>query len=166
MNFKMIKYLLIIFTITTAAQTNFKIENNSLNWQKVYSDTTSINNIILNLKQKGFDVTDNNTYLDIKHNYTNKDLTNLGMKWSSYPPYIQTGGNYSGIIEFKSNKIRVTITKIKCNNSLNIDQSDPLDDYVVKKSEIKTNKHHQKALELLDIYFNNIFSKLNKKSNW
>lgn len=163
------KFTLLLFLLLHAslsAQTNFLVENNILKWQQIYNDSTSTNTILINLKQNGFDAYETETTIDFNNTFSNQDLKNIGMKWSSFPAYIQTGGNYSGFIEVKPDKVRVTITKIHCTDDLEPTGFMALQDFVVKKSELKTSKNHQKALNLLDTYFNNLFLTITKKSNW
>lgn len=161
------KKLIVLFqliTITAVAQHNFTY-NNTLIWSKVYSINTSASNLNLHLKKQGATAYFEDNLLNFTINFDSKTLEPYGFKASQYPTYIQLGGNYTGFIEFKDNKYKVTITQIQVTNALDPALQYNISEYVTKKGVISTKTHHQKTLQLLDNYFNTTFT-YNKQSDW
>jgi hypothetical protein len=158
------KYLLpiLIFTITAQSQHNFKFEN-ILIWQKVYNHSTTIEDLNLQLKQLGINSSIENNTISFDQNYTTEILKQHGYKVMNYPIYLGYGGFYKGIIEFKENSYRVTITKIEV-----IDAEQNFKDisfWLVKSNQIETKKNPVKVMELLDSYFTKTFQ-LKNKNDW
>lgn len=139
------------------AQHNFNTDNSTLVWQKVINDTTSITAKSATLKQLGFSTEVQNNTIIISKPYSLEELEPHGYKWSGFPTYMFPG-EFSGIVEFKDSKFRVTITSIQLNN-ITFNTKLQLSEYVLKKGEINQKKHHLKVLNTFNSYFTALFTK-------
>lgn len=157
--------LLLILSLNQliTAQSNFTAENNTISWQKIFSQKTNNTKANLYLKTKGFKTDKTDDVISFTKNFTLSDLKNHGYKTMSYPMYINSG-SIEGIIEFKENRYRVTITSITMYDDDNGNGED-ISTYTVNKKGIKTSKSVSKTLNMLNSYFNTLFL-IKKTSDW
>lgn len=169
------KYLLILtafvfssFT-TFAPSHNFKIESNNLIWQKVYDSEQSVHELYESLRAHGnyekIYIVREEVIFTFNFDSGN-ELGAHGYKRSSYPNYLKPGGKYTGYLQKKNGRYRVTITGVTFN--WNGDLVENIDDAALKRGELKDNNRATKVIQLFDRYFNNKFSLIKEKgnSNW
>ena len=149
---------LVISMIITGVTHNFKIESNNLIWQKVYDSNNSIYELYESLRQQGnyekIYIVRNEVIFTINFESKN-ELDAHGYKSSSYPSYLKPGGKFTGYLQKKEGKYRVTITNVDFN--WNGDQVENIDDAALKKGELKHNTKAKKVIQLFDRYFNEKF---------
>ena len=171
------KNLLIISTLVismffdgiTGVNHNFKIESNNLIWQKVYNSEGSIHQLYASLRQQGnyekiYIVRDEVIFTI---NYESKnELEAHGYRSGSFPNYIKPGGKFTGYLQKKDGKYRVTITNVDFN--WNGDLVENIDDAALKKGELRDNNRTKKVIQLFDRYFNSKFdfAKTTTEQNW
>lgn len=147
---------------------NFKIESNNLIWQKVYENENSIHDLYESLRQQGnyekIYIVRDEVIFTINFESKN-ELEAHGYKSSSYPSYIKPGGKFTGYLQKKDNKYRVTITNVDFN--WNGDLVENIDDATLKKGELRDNNRTKKVIQLFDRYFNSKFDLVkNNEQNW
>ena len=149
---------LVISMFISGLPHNFKIESNNLIWQKVYDSENSIFELYESLRQQGnydkiYIVRDE---IIFTINFESKnELEAHGYKNSGYPNYLQPGGKFTGYLQKKEGKYRVTITNIEFN--WNGDLVENIDDAALKKGEMKDNMRAKKVIQLFDRFFNDKF---------
>lgn len=169
------KYLLILsafvfssFT-TFAPNHNFKLEKSNLIWQKVYKSEQTVHELYDSLRSHGnyekiYIVRDEVIF---KFNFDSyNELGAHGYRKGSYPSFLKPGGKYTGYLQKKGKKYRVTITSVEFN--WNGDLVENIDDATLKRGEIKNSKKTKKVIQLFDRYFNDKFSldKQRSNNNW
>lgn len=162
------KIYTVIFTLfcLTISSQNFKVDNNLLLWQNVYNDSVKPLELENFLKIKGLNIYTENNISTFSYNFSTENLTPYGFKSGSYATYIQMGGFYSGVIEYKNNKYRVTVNKIEVKNAFDPNIVLDISEYVLKQGKIKQNKTHQKVLTLLNNYFTELFRFQKVAKDW
>ncbi len=169
------KYLLILTAFAFSSFTtfspshNFKIESNNLIWQKVYNSEDTVFELYESLREHG---NYEKIYIvreEIIFTFTFDSANELGAhgyKRGTYPSYLKPGGKYTGYLQKKGNKYRVTITGVNFN--WNGDLVENIDDAALKKGELKENNRTKKVIQLFDRYFNSKFSLIKeaRNSNW
>ena len=134
---------------------NFKIESNNLIWQKVYESENSIHDLYESLRQQGnyekIYIVRDEVIFTINFESKN-ELEAFGYRTGSYPSYIKPGGKFTGYLQKKEGKYRVTITNIDFN--WNGDMVENIDDAALRRGEIRENGRAKKVIQLFDRYFN------------
>jgi len=137
---------------------NFKIESNNLIWQKVYDSDNSIFELYESLRQQGnyekIYIVRNEVIFTINFESKN-ELEAHGYKIGSYPRYLKPGGKFTGYLQKKEGKYRVTITNIDFN--WNGDLVENIDDAALKRGELNDASKAKKVIQLFDRYFNEKF---------
>ena len=170
------KNLLILSTLVismlidgiTGVNHNFKIESNNLIWQKVYDNENSIHDLYESLRQQGnyekIYIVRDEVIFTINFESKN-ELEAHGYRSGGYPSYIKPGGKFTGYLQKKEGKYRVTITNIDFN--WNGDLVENIDDATLKKGELRDNNKTKKVIQLFDRYFNTKFDFTNaQEQNW
>lgn len=155
---------------------NFKIENNSLIWQKVYGEKIPAEYIVKQLKSNGdidnleFSNNQLTGKLDIPANYKSAGFSEMNI-----PMYIPRNNIVCAVtIVFKENRYRVTLRNIKLKATMEdpltkIGEVSNLDSYALKRgnSEFK-NQFLKNPSKIYNYTFNKIFDIKEKKSddNW
>ena len=148
---------------------NFKIESNNLIWQKVYQSENSIHDLYEALRQQGnyekIYIVRDEVIFTINFESKN-ELEAFGYRSGSYPNYIKPGGKFTGYLQKKEGKYRVTITNIDFN--WNGDMVENIDDAALRKGEIRENARAKKVIQLFDRYFNAKFdfTRTTTSENW
>ena len=149
---------LVISMSITGITHNFKIESNNLIWQKVYDSDNSIYELYESLRQQGnyekIYIVRDEVIFTINFESKN-ELEAHGYKVWSYPSYLKPGGQFTGYLQKKEGKYRVTITNVDFN--FNGDLVENIDDAALKKGEMKDNARAKKVIQLFDRYFNEKF---------
>lgn len=162
--------------IHSFAQENFKIDNGSLIWQKVYETTLSTEAIVKQLKSDGniknIDFTDNllTGELDIPANYKNAGYSEM-----SIPMYIPRNNIVCFVtIDFKDGRYRATLKNIKLKATMEdpltkIGETSNLDSYALRKKNTEFKAQFLNVPnKIYDYTFNQIFE-MNEKTdndNW
>lgn len=169
------KYLLILTAFVFSSFTsyspnhNFKLEKSNLIWQKVYNSQETVHELYESLRSHGnyekiYIVRDEVIF---KFNFdSDNELGAHGYRRGSYPGYLKPGGKYTGYLQKKGDRYRVTITSVEFN--WNGDLVENIDDATLKRGELKDNNRTKKVIQLFDRYFNDKFSliKKGKGYNW
>lgn len=159
---------LVISMFISGLPHNFKIESNNLIWQKVYDSDNSIYELYESLRQQGnyekIYIVRDEVIFTINFESKN-ELEAHGYKKWNYPSYLKPGGKFTGYLQKKEGKYRVTITNVDFN--WNGDFVENIDDAALKKGAMKDNTRAKKVIQLFDRYFNEKFdfSKTNTQ-NW
>ena len=78
---------------------------------------------------------------------------------------LKPGGKFTGYLQKKEGKYRVTITNVDFN--FNGDLVENIDDAALKKGEMKDNTRAKKVIQLFDRYFNEKFNFSNiEEQSW
>ncbi len=137
---------------------NFKIESNNLIWQKVYDSDNSVFELYESIRQQGnyekIYIVRDEVIFTINFESKN-ELEAHGYENGSYPRYLKPGGKFTGYLQKKEGKYRVTITNIDFN--WNGDYVENIDDAALTKGELNENIKAKKVIQLFDRYFNNKF---------
>lgn len=167
------KNLLILATIALSMfvdgiNHNFKVESNNLIWQKVYETDNSIHELYESLRQQGnyekIYIVRDEVIFTINFESQN-ELEAHGYRRGSYPGYLKPGGKFTGYLQKKEGKYRVTITNVDFN--WNGDLVENIDDAALKHGELRDNNKTKKVIQLFDRYFNAKFDLSSSKSeNW
>lgn len=159
---------LVISTFFSGIEHNFKVESNNLIWQKVYDSHNSVYELYQALREKGnyekiYIVRDEVIFtIDFE---SQNELEAHGYRRGSYPSYLKPGGKFSGYIQKKDGKYRVTITSIDFN--WNGDMVENIDDAALKHGELKDNNKTKKVIQLFDRFFNTKFDlSESNAANW
>jgi len=146
---------------------NFKIESNNLIWQKIYNSDSSIYELYESLRQQGnyekIYIVRNEVIFTINFESKN-ELEAYGYKSWGYPGYLKPGGKFTGYLQKKEGKYRVTITNIDFN--YNGDLVENIDDAALKRGEMKENTRAKKVIQLFDRYFNKKFDFSHISQDW
>lgn len=148
---------------------NFKIESNNLIWQKVYDSEQSVHELYESLRSHGnyekIYIVREEIIFTFNFDSSN-ELGAHGYRRGNYPSYLKPGGKYTGYLQKKNDRYRVTITGVKFN--WNGDLVENIDDATLKKGELRDNTKTKKVIQLFDRFFNNKFSliKDTKDNNW
>jgi len=149
---------LAISLFVTGVPHNFKIESNNLIWQKVYDSDSSIFELYESLRQQGnyekIYIVRDEVIFTINFDSKN-ELEAHGYEKGSYPRYLKPGGKFTGYLQKKEGKYRVTITNIDFN--WNGDFVENIDDAALKKGELNEHIKAKKVIQLFDRYFNKKF---------
>jgi len=159
---------LVISMSITGITHNFKIESNNLIWQKVYDSENSIFELYESLRQQGnyekIYIVRDEVIFTINFESKN-ELEAYGYKKWTFPSYLKPGGKFTGYLQKKEGKYRVTITNVDFN--WNGDFVENIDDAALKKGEMKENTRTKKVIQLFDRYFNEKFNFSNiEEQNW
>ncbi|MBT8394967.1 MAG: hypothetical protein HKO81_10485 [Flavobacteriaceae bacterium] len=159
---------LVISMVISGLPHNFKIESNNLIWQKVYDSDNSIYELYESLRQQGnyekIYIVRDEVIFTINFESKN-ELEAHGYKTWSYPSFLKPGGKFTGYLQKKEGKYRVTITNIDFN--WNGDFVENIDDAALKKGEMRENTRTKKVIQLFDRYFNDKFDFSNSEvQNW
>jgi hypothetical protein len=156
------------FTLLSPSH-NFKIESNNLIWQKVYDSEQSVFQLYESLRAHGnyekIYIVREEVIFTFNFDSAN-ELGAHGYKKSNYPSYLKPGGKYTGYLQKKNGRYRVTITGVNFN--WNGDLVSNIDEAALKRGELRDNNRTKKVIQLFDRYFNNKFSLIKdaRDSNW
>jgi len=158
--------LLLSPVLSFAQLENFSIDNNNVVWQKVFNDSTSTDHLTKQLKLSGkfINVQNLNNDIEFDFEYTRDDFKIYGYTYMRGAFFISNGGVCKGIIEFKDNKYRVTITRIIVKELKPHFNEAPLSEYAVKKNQFRTEKAITESLIYFDKYFIYLFTP--KNTDW
>lgn len=171
------KKLIIIFLLPLVSfSQHFKVENNIVLWQKVYTDSTnlqSIKNYLITHSDSFKEVKENNDKLLFLKEFESLQLKPYGYKAMSFPTYMGNNGSFSGYIEFKDGKYRVTINNlmVKTIRIVALEVTDQYDEdnistYILDENgNINYSKSNTKALKVFDTYFTQLFT-IKEKEDW
>ena len=139
---------------------NFKVENNNIVWQKVFRHDVSINDIHETLMLKGdvkkLKVADGILFFELT--FDNKqDLYRHGYRRGSYPSYLGLGGEYSGFVQVKDGRYRVTVNNVRFIDDINGLLIDDLTASATRKGKIREGNRTQKVLNVFNEYFTDKF---------
>ncbi len=139
---------------------NFKVENNNIVWQKVFKKDVNINHIHEALMLKGdvknLRVSDGILFFELT--FDNKqDLYQYGYRKGSYPSYLGLGGEFSGFVQVKDGRYRVTVNDVKFIDDINGLLIDDLTATATRKGKIKEGNRTQKVLNVFNDYFTDKF---------
>jgi hypothetical protein len=138
---------------------NFKIESNNLIWQKVYDSENTIFELYESLRQQGnyekIYIVRDEVIFTINFESKNELEAHGYRKWT-FPGYLKPGGKFTGYLQKKEGKYRVTITNVDFN--WNGDLVENIDDAALKKGEMRENTRTKKVIQLFDRYFNEKFN--------
>jgi len=163
-------FIAVIFTAFAYGQKeHFKVQDNELIWQKVYTSELDVQRLHNALR-----LTPNYNKLNIGNNIIafefeyegKKDLTPFGFKKGKFPSFIWPGGTYAGYIECKEGKYRVTINSIRLIDDYNGELMMHLSEYLVKKGELRTKNRFLKITDLFNRYFEDKFDVKQVVSTW
>ena len=137
-------------------------------WQKVYESDNSIYELYESLRQQGnyekIYIIRDEVIFTINFESKN-ELEAHGYKAWSYPGYLKPGGKFTGYLQKREGKYRVTITNVDFN--FNGDLVENIDDAALKRGEMKDNTRAKKVIQLFDRYFNEKFNFSNiKEQSW
>ena len=151
--------LFVTLCITTfcKAQHNFSFDDNLI-WSNIYTNNVTAEQLNTFIKTKGAQSYIEDYVVNFTIKFDNTNLKPFGFKSLEFPTYIQFGGNYTGFVQFKNQKYKVTITRIEVVDVLDNSLSISLSEYVIKKNKISDKAMHQKTLQMLDAYFANTFT--------
>lgn len=171
------KFVIIIIltciTFSVSAQENFKIDNGSLIWQKVYQTTLSTEATVKQLKSDG-----NIKNISLSdHLFTGEldipaDYKNAGFSLMSTPMYIARNNIVCSVtIDFKDGRYRITLRNIRLkataeDSQTKIGETVNLDLYALRKknTEFKA-KFLNVPNKIYDYTFNHIFEPKEKTDN-
>ena len=159
---------LVISMLFSGLLHNFKIESNNLIWQKVYDSENTIFELYESLRQQGnyekIYIVRDEVIFTINFESKN-ELEAHGYKKWTFPSYLKPGGKFTGYLQKKEGKYRVTITNVDFN--WNGDFVENIDDAALKKGEMRENTRTKKVIQLFDRYFNEKFNFSNiEEQNW
>lgn len=168
----------LLFANFIFSQTNFKLENFQIVWEKVYekADTgkedisTFIQSEILVFNPQNINVTPDRISFKIDDDKLN--LIKLGRKPMSTPMQCTRNFDYVIFIDLKDNKYRVSITSLVIDDKeSNGNLSGSFEELFTKKSgsEFRTGSGVKDALNLFDRHFKEKYSfttTLNDNSKW
>ncbi len=139
---------------------NFKAENNSLTWEKVYeSDLTSEE--IKDLLNKDA------TLHNLAEGFTGQSSPEKIKCSPTTPIYMRDKVQFFAKIEFKEGRYRVQVSKLEFTPSVTIELGGvrtsesqvPIEDYQLKKNgDLRTGKMHNNSRACLDKYFSDKFA--------
>jgi hypothetical protein len=172
------KIIIIVLLVTTNLYSqkyvdslyNFKTENGNIFWQKVFetkeedSKKQFKDKLFLDLKTKDLKETEKKITFNIENESIN--FKKYGGKSLFTAFYIQQTNNHVVKIDFKEHKYRVTITNLT-SATMNTGVRMNLEEYVVRKNQIKTAKTHKKGLKIYDKHFTEKFTiKETTQNDW
>ncbi len=139
---------------------HFKVENNNIVWQKVFRTEASINDVHQALQLKG-DVNRLKIEEDVlffELTFDNKqDLHQYGYRRGSYPSYLGLGGKYSGYVQVKDGRYRVTVNNVQFIDDINGLLLDDLTANATRKGKVREGNRTRKVLNVFDAYFSDKF---------
>lgn len=147
------------------SNTNFIYENHNLKWQKIFNTSITPTKINLHLKNNGFHSFIEGDLIEFNNEYILNDLKDYGYSWGSFPTYTNDGA-FSGFIELKDSKYRVTVNSNKIKDVLNPDIYNELETWIFRNSVMRSKKVSLKVLEMYNAYFSNIFTLNNTQTDW
>lgn len=176
------KNLILLFglfsTLAFGQIENFTIENNKVQWQKVYNKTYKIDELINEVNKSGqfYDIVATDSLITLKFKDNEIDYKGAGKPFISVTEYIESclfSGN--GLIEFKEGKYRVTLTDItyyykpsRVRNNSNKKRIHFLEDRAMQKNSKQFNSRFNTDAFIFNYSFGNLFDfkNLTKNESW
>lgn len=164
------KFLIIalgcILTIAAAAQDSFKVNQNDLIWQEIYTHSNTVNEVINNIRMNNYlsDIRVNNNTITCTIHPIAMPFQELGYSRGGVPMYVVLN-NFTGYatIQIKEDRFRVTVERMTLiSNSETISASSqgetiPLNFYSLRQGSINP-QFLKKAGVIIDYMLDKIFT--------